>query len=359
MNKAALKKYIAVIRRACDLIEAEMGTDELERLLDQAVAQVAAIQQPSTAPIYATQPSVAPIYKTPEPPIEWTEIQKPEVMQSTPPSPAPSTVLTSEDAKQRAARKKHVEDLMAIDCWPEAIPNFKMASDGNPKDHIDRANSVLDMSLGNTIEESHILDFGCGEGWIARQAAKRGAASVTGFDIVSSELWSTHKDVKFTTNFEDLEQYDVIFLYDVLDHTTDPIRVMDLLSKLISPEGLIYVRCHPWTSKHASHLPKKGLNKAYIHLFLTWEELKDLGFEPMFTRQERNPFEAYHWWFHNFKIERERKSQPETVSDFFKVPSFKELIATEQHLDQKRIEGFFKDMEIQFVDYVLSPSTYE
>jgi hypothetical protein len=44
----------------------------------------------------------------------------------------------------------------------------------------------------------------------------------------------------------------------------------------------------------------------------------------------------------------------EPVSEFFRVPAFKELLANEQQIPLGEIDEFLKRMEIQFVDVVLS-----
>jgi len=269
------------------------------------------------------------------------------------PQPVVAPAISHE---QLAARNKHIQALMEIDCWPLAVPAHHMNSNMSDEDQINRANAVLDMTLMKSVEGKHFLDFGCGDGWIAREAIKRGAATSTGYDLQTFPTWPNPKmkGVGFVTDFSVLtkEKFDVIFLYDVLDHTTDPIGVMNQVKMLLNTDGVVYVRCHPWSSKHASHLYKKGLNKAYIHLFLTWDELAKLGYEPMFTRTEKKPLEAYRWWFNNFKIERERPIR-EAVSDFFYVPSFMDLVTVEQQLAPDVRESFFKNMDIQFVDYVL------
>ena len=42
--------------------------------------------------------------------------------------------------------------------------------------------------------------------------------------------------------------------------------------------------------------------------------------EPIFTRVEKNPLAAYHWWFKDFEIKKERFVR-EPINEFFKVPS--------------------------------------
>jgi hypothetical protein len=87
---------------------------------------------------------------------------------------------------------------------------------------------------------------------------------------------------------------------------------------------------------------------------LTWDEIKDIiGEEPMFVRTENNPIEAYHWWFNEFTVVKERVIR-EPISDFFHVPAFKELLAKEQGVPMgKDFDDFMERLELQFVDYEL------
>lgn len=315
MNEANIRKYLEVIKRAVQLIENELNTGGLgPEALMQIVGQ--------TLPI--TQQTLSP--------------------------PSEEAVL---------ARKKHVSDLMSISVWPEAVEGYLAETANNRENQINRANAVLDMMLDRSIEGMNFLDFGCGDGWIARQALTRGAATATGFDIKENPNWANIDKVEFTADFSKLKPsyYDVVMLYDVLDHCEDAVGVMQQIKSLLKFGGsVIYVRCHPWTSRHATHVYKQGINKAYIHLFLTWDEIAELlpeGETPMFTRNEKNAIDAYRWWFHEFKTIKERVTKDVPLSQFFLVPSFKELVIQEQQLSPERVEGFFNDMEIQFVDFVL------
>lgn len=320
MDQATIKRYVGVIRRACDLIEQQLDAET-------SAAFKEVLQQTST-------------------PINVNDAIRFTTLPPQPPEPKPDPSIAE-------ARKKHVDALMEIDCWPLAVPAHAVGPTSE-EDQINRARAVLDYTLGGSIEGANFLDYGCGEGYIASEAAMRGCAEVTGFDIEASETWNKHKNVRFTRRHGELKpkSYNLIFLYDVLDHCHDPVKLMEHVKSLIVPGGIIYARCHPWTSKHASHLPKVGLNKAFIHLFLNHDELVELGYNPMFTRVEKNPLEAYRWWFHEFKITTE-KSPSEPVNEFFHVPAFKELLANEQGLSQDQIDPFIKMMGVSFVDFVL------
>jgi SAM-dependent methyltransferase len=330
MSQKEIRRYLNVIKRAVSLIEGMLDNDDgglLESLASMDSIPNNLVPPPQVAAQTGSVPISAPLV-----------VQQP---------------VTSPE--QIAARKKHIEDLMAIDCWPEAVPQFLVAKDASVEDQINRANAVLDMMLDRQINDLDFLDFGCGDGWIAQQVTKRGVKSSTGFDIKPSLNWNSLQGVNFTSDYNNLRnnQYDVIMLYDVLDHCHDPVTLMSQIKFLLKPDGVVFVRCHPWVSRHATHLYKQGINKSYLHLFLTYDEIKALiNQEPTFTRSEKDPINAYHWWFGAFEIKKERFVR-EPVSDFFHVPSFKELLANEQQIPPDQIDEFLKKMEIQFVDYKL------
>lgn len=332
MDQKELKRYLNVIKRAVSLIEGMLEMDDdglLEKLADQTV-----VEQVKAAPP-VVQPE--PVVQQPEP-----------VVQEAP----------REDTSQKLleARKGHVAQLMGIDCWPEAVRGDIASREPTKEDQLKRAKSVLDTMLTVSASEKTFLDFGCGDGWITQETASRGIVEAVGYDIEESEDWVNQDGVSFTTNWEDIKHnhFDFVMLYDVLDHAHDPVDVMNKVKSALKPDGHIYIRCHPWTAKHASHLYKKGLNKAFVHLFLKWEEIKEIiGEEPMFVRPEVNPIEAYHWWFNDFKIVKERVIK-EPISDFFHVPAFKELLSNEQGIPMgKEFDDFMERMELQFVDYEL------
>ena len=332
LNKTKIRKYLNVIRHATSLIEAELDDDgTMEELFPEVEVAPKPVKKKTVAKI------VTPVETVTDDTEDAEEDDADEM----------------EDYKE--ARQKHIKDLLAIDCWPEAIPNYSNVEQTD-KDQKKRANAVLDMILDKSIEGLSFLDFGCGEGWVAQEAKRRGASSVLGYDPQFNEKWKDISGCRFVHTLGPLTEhsFDVVLLFDVLDHCTDIDEVMDTVLNVVKKNGVVYIRNHPWTSIHATHLYKQGLNKAYMHLFLTWQELKDItGQDPMFTRPEQNPLEAYRWWFRNFKIVRERVIAPEPVNEFFKNPDFKKLLTNEQNLQD--VDEFLKRMEVMFVDYILTP----
>jgi len=337
MSQKEIRRYLSVIKRAVPCIEGIL--DGEGDLLEKMVESQPAGQPPVT-------PAVHPVSQPVAQPVSRPVVQVVAQPVVQPLQPDPAFV---------AARKKHISDLMAIDCWPEAMPAFFSAKEPTKADQINRANAVLDMMIDRSLEGMHFLDYGCGDGWVVQEASKRGVASAIGYDIVRSEKWSGI-DAALTDDMSQLKNgfYDVVFLYDVLDHAQDPLAVMADVKRRLRQDGAVYVRCHPWTSRHASHLFRRGLNKAYIHLFLKWHEICELiGGEPMFTREEKSPSEAYKWWFHDFVVKKERQIK-EPVSEFFHVPAFKQLLADEQGVSLAEADRLLDLMQVQFIDWRLA-----
>lgn len=334
-----VKRYLNVIKRAVAIVEGMLDNS------DGGLMEALAAPQPTHASVPNVVFQTAPHQVAPPQPVV-VEVQPTPPIETTPPP------------KLAAARKKHIGDLMAIDCWPEAVPSLLANKEPTEKEKVKRANMVIDMLIDRKIDGMKFLDFGCGEGHIAEQMVLRGATSSIGYDIEPKDTWKAFTNAKFTTNFSDLAgSFDMVMAYDVLDHSQNPEETMRQIRGLLKDTGVVYVRCHPWTSSHAQHLHilNPELNKAYLHLFLKYDELYELAQKPpMFTRMETNPLEAYHWWFKDFDIKRERKMDG-PISEFFRVPAFKELLANEQGIDVEKVDGLLELMKIQFVDYILVP----
>lgn len=159
-----------------------------------------------------------------------------------------------------------VLDLMQTRLWPDAVPSSMIVRDDQGKKI--RAMSVVSSFVGQPLNGKRFLDFGCEEGHCVVEAAKHGATAM-GYDVVRSPAWGDN----CTDSLEAVDAaapFDVILAYDVLDHIADNKTRFQMLKRLrqwLAPGGKIYVRCHPFTSRHGTHL-YYTLNKAYAHLVL-------------------------------------------------------------------------------------------
>ena len=243
-------------------------------------------------------------------------------------------------------------------------------------DKKNRAENVIDVFISESLENKKFLDFGCGEGHMAVYAASQKTTISVGYDInqTGTLAWNSTENPYFlTTDLEKMKEkgpYDVILIYDVLDHCADPINVLIQAKSVLTNNGKIYLRTHPWISRHGGHLYQQGqlyrqLNKAFIHLILTEEELKTIGIEPETTPNQKvlSPIMTYENWIKKAGLAIVYKhTEPQDVEPIInnkiiakkiyqRFPNF--LIESENHPAKPPIF----QMSQNFLDYTLKKSS--
>jgi len=87
---------------------------------------------------------------------------------------------------------------------------------------------------------------------------------------------------------------------------------------VLSDNGKIYLRCHPWCGRHGGHYYRQ-INKAFVHLVFTEQELNNMGY----VLEERNnnvlfPIRDYQELFRKCGINKESEDiEKQTYEDFF------------------------------------------
>ncbi len=171
---------------------------------------------------------------------------------------------------------KNIIDYINSEDWPAAVDLNLVCDESNEKDKLERAESIVTLILDNIHYGKKALDFGCGEGHVVDFMSRHGAEFAIGYDI--NNKFGNFEKAKLTTNWDVVEKngpYDLINVYDVLDHIEqiNQIEALILLKSVLAENGKIYVRYHPFMSRHGGHI-YKNLNKAFAHLFLDEDEIK-------------------------------------------------------------------------------------
>ena len=255
-----------------------------------------------------------------------------------------------------------LKGLLESNEWPEAVFSAKIADEGSESDKMERASGISDILLP-PFGGKKFLDFGCGEGHVAKHVSSDAAFSV-GYDVVrnpNSHLDWENKTEKLllTTDFEKVRSegpYDAILIYDVLDHSHEsPEEVLLKAKSLLSEEGKIYLRCHPWTGRHGSHAYRK-INKAFVHLVFDEKELSELGVIMEHNRKILRPINTYNKAIEDAGLKR---SEPEVdtqeVEAFFEEnPLVRSRILNSLGLTNWTSDTPAFQMSQCFLDYVLS-----
>jgi 2-polyprenyl-3-methyl-5-hydroxy-6-metoxy-1,4-benzoquinol methylase len=243
----------------------------------------------------------------------------------------------------------YIDEIMS-EKWPSAVDPLLIANDTDEDKNI-RAEMILDLVVVDKLDGLKFLDFGCGEGHVAEQASSRAALSV-GYDTTDYN-WQGKKAI-FTTSREEVDKhapYDVVLLYDVLDHTDfSQIDMLQYACKVAKDK--IIVRAHPWCSRHGTHL-YRTLNKAYAHFFLSDDEIKKRGYKQLVTTKVLAPEYTYAKWFKEANLTVVSKQVSHApVEDFFRQSH---LVARINGIYGQIWGGRFPEapMSQQFIDYTL------
>lgn len=251
-----------------------------------------------------------------------------------------------------------LKKLLYSSNWPNAVDPEMIVNDESEEDKFERADNIIEMVLPLDKNIS-ILDVGCGEGHFVKKALEKDYVNVFGYDISKPEKnqfeWDT-ENCDLTTDWSKViqkEKFDFILMFDVLDHLKNESQVNFLkkIKSVLSPNGTIFVRCHPWISRHGGHFYKQ-LNKAWLHLVFTEDEMKELNYichdclNKIYT-----PIANYEEWFNKarFKI-ISKQIERSLVEPFFENT----LILKERIIKNTNMKKFPQfQMEQSFLDYKL------
>ena len=138
------------------------------------------------------------------------------------------------------------------------------------------------------LQGRRVLDIGCGHGALTLDAARRGAASVTGIDpdsdrirFARQHLRERHPDFAATVRFLDVpldalppaEAYDLVLSKDTFEHVEDLGRLIDDAGRRLRAGGLLVCGFSPlYYSPNGDH-DRMGLPLPWLHAVLPQERV--------------------------------------------------------------------------------------
>src|SRR5574343_1813761 len=246
----------------------------------------------------------------------------------------PLKATSFEELSDFESLKKALES----DRWPEAVNPNLICDPRSETNKIERGRGIIELMIEEDLKNLKFLDFGCGEGHCINAASSNNTTLSIGYDVKSFPSWDKFKEDKtnviFTTNFDEVENngpYDIILIFDVLDHVVgeDPANILKKAAKVLSAKGKIYLRTHPFISRHGTHL-YHTINKAYIHLVFTPEEINTLFPSREFEEPSAGiiyPIKTYQTMIEKAGLKIINKREiTEKVEPFFKIPKIAERI---------------------------------
>ena len=256
------------------------------------------------------------------------------------------------DADQYEKRLQSLKEACHSKQWPQAVDPETICSENDEK-ALERATCIIHLVINESLEKKKFLDIGCGQGHVVTKARELGSEAF-GYDLHSENF--RFQAPWFTSSFEEVYKnapYDVILLHDVLDHLeeVDPIALMHRVKEILSNEGRVYIRNHPWSSRHGGHLYEQ-INKAFAHLVFDEIELTRMGgHQCKYNIKVVRPIETYRHWFKSSGFEIKSETPIKTpVEPFFLEPSYVHENLSEIWKTKSEME---ENMEIDFVEYTL------
>jgi 2-polyprenyl-3-methyl-5-hydroxy-6-metoxy-1,4-benzoquinol methylase len=255
-----------------------------------------------------------------------------------------------------------LRNLLVSSEWPESVLEFQIVDENSEQEKMDRAEGVIDILIQEELKNKKFLDFGCGEGHMTKYAASQCLTSI-GYDIEKSSnqnfIWEDKQDnFLLTTDFEKIKEngpYDIILIYDVIDHSENPVEVLKQASSVLSDGGKIYLRCHPWCSRHGGHLYRQ-INKAFAHVIFTEEEIKNLGYKTDDSIRTKilYPIMAYKQIIEKSELKQnEPEFERQNIEDFFeKNEIVSNRIKKAVPVGNSEFPRF--QLSICFLDYILT-----
>lgn len=288
-----------------------------------------------------------------------TKVQsQPEVVPNVAPAPPVTPTPSVED---EFSTFEQLKKALHSDRWPAAVNRNLICDPDSDEDKTERARGIIELMIEEDLKGLKFLDFGCGEGHCAVMANEYKPAMSVGYDIKQNEKWETFpqsETLNFTTDFEKVSAagpFDVILIFDVLDHAEveSPSLILAKAKSVLKENGKIYLRTHPFTSRHATHF-YHSLNKAYCHLVFTPEELAQLVPSPRhhetINAHVVYPLRTYSKWIDDGGLKIiNRREITEKPEPFFKIPKIAERIIMNTKMDQ--YPEF--QMGMQFIDLIL------
>lgn len=330
------------------------NTTRMVALLEQVAASLAATPAPT--------PEKSKVEAAPPPPAPKPAPREPKLIPEAPAVPTAPAVL-----RDRATDFDTLKALATSDAWPEAVDPNLICGDASEQDKFDRAEGILDLHVDAHLLNLSVLDFGCGEGHLAVRALDQKPKKVVGYDV--TDLYGKHQPVSsliFTSDWNKVVEegpYNVIVAYDVLDHIGPEnggvVEALRKLKQVLAPGGKAFVRTHPFCGRTGGHLYQQ-MNKAFLHLVFTEDELKALGLTPTYVRRVIHPLGTYQEWFTlaGFQQKHSQVSKEPVEAFFSDTPVIAKRVKANwrDSRDQKLRDGLqfpAMQMEQQFVDYVL------
>lgn len=227
----------------------------------------------------------------------------------------------------------YLKEKLYSDNWPVAVNPDEICQTELEKEI--RAENILDLLVGESLENKNIIYFGRDFEYIKKAALKQNCNRID--DHYHEGSYPDH---------------DHVIIYNELEYNSS---ILNDAWMLMGKNAILHLRVHPWCSRHGIN-QYRTLNKAYIQLIFDKDELFELGINDDTKLKIIDPEKEYDEIIKNvgFTI-LDKKITTNKLENFFL-----DNLAIRNRL-KYRFEAAGKELvpyklSIEFIDYTLKVS---
>lgn len=136
-----------------------------------------------------------------------------------------------------------------------------------------RFNSVIDFLEKDFPEKKSIYDIGCGSGYFLHLCKERGFTKTDGIDALKRSADYAKEEFNLNVDYGDYkifkgstQKYDVISMWELLDHVTDPLDLFEVALERLNDDGILVISVRNGLSLAARVLREKcNMFLGYAH----------------------------------------------------------------------------------------------
>jgi len=136
---------------------------------------------------------------------------------------------------------KNLSDFYKIDVTPQS-KSFLITKFNKLDKHEKIIYKYLDE---HNIVPKNAFDYGCSDGYLLKDIKKRYGSNVQGIEINRGHAnWAKYVEDLDVTTCDDLSLYDdkdLVIIYHVIEHVTNPDKLLKNIRKIMSEDGLLYL----------------------------------------------------------------------------------------------------------------------
>lgn len=249
---------------------------------------------------------------------------------------------------------EELKEMVFSDNWPKAVPEYMLTDERDYQECLSRGCDILQFLIKEEVKGKRFLHYDLRDGSVV-QVARDMKSDAFGYCDSFDVIWNNEFVLNDYDELVKQSPFDVIFLWDVLDHVVEEKsnEIIKSCYNLLSRGGTIYCRLHPWCGRHGADVYRQ-LNKSFIHLLFSEREFESLEIAIPFNKKVLQPDVIYRKWFEEYFDITKEEIDRWPIEPFFENGLLFHRFLRNFDLDRKNKASLpLKYLEQDFVDLTM------